>query len=154
MQRLIPQLLLDQSIMNLGHFRTPAQHLRVQAQRIGIDGLLQLHGLVLRQGLQVRIARPGRERQRVDRQADILKAGCNHPVLQLMVDVQLPATLVAGEINVLLPFHERGILLEGAIVAPGPHGALVRFKVAAGFDVVVDPADKPGPVGHASTQHA
>lgn len=98
------------------------------------------------------IARPGRERQRVDRQADILEAGCNHPVLQLIVDVQLPADLVAGEIDGLLPFHERGILLEGAIVAPGPHSTLVRFKVAAGFDVVVDPADKPAPVGYASAQ--
>jgi hypothetical protein len=69
-----------------------------------------------------------------------------------MVDVQLPAALIAGDIDGLLPFHESGILLERAIVAPSPHSALVRFKVASGLDVVIDTADKPVPVGYASAQ--
>lgn len=109
MQLLIPQLPLNNRIMNLRDIGTPAQHLRIQAQRIRINSLLQLHSLVLPQRLQVRIARPRRERQRVDRQAHVLKARRDHPVLELVVDVQLAAALLAGEVHCLLPFHERGI---------------------------------------------
>lgn len=73
--------------MDLGRIRSPTQDLGVQAQRIRINRLLQLHCLVPSQGLQVGIARPGRERQEVERHVDILKAGVDHPLLQLVVDV-------------------------------------------------------------------
>lgn len=69
-----------------------------------------------------------------------------------MVDVQLPTALVTCEVEGTLPFHERRTLLEGAIVAPGPDGTLVRFKVATGLDMVIDLADESGPVGYASAQ--